>query len=36
VLDGPIHKRIFPYIRPLPPTPNFAFMICPAQTVWQG
>jgi len=34
VLDGPIHKIIFPYIRPLPPTPNFPFLIYPAQIVW--
>jgi len=26
-LNVPIHKGIFPYIRPLPPTPNFPFMI---------
>jgi len=31
VLDGPIHKVTFPYIRPLPPTPNFPFMIYPAK-----
>jgi len=24
-LNGPIHKGIFPYIRPLPATPNFPF-----------
>jgi len=29
VLDGPIYKIIFPYIRPLSPTPNFPFMIYP-------
>ena len=23
MLDGPIHKGIFPYVRSLPPTPNF-------------
>jgi len=34
VLDGPIYKRIFPYVRPLPPTPNCSFMIYPAQIVW--
>jgi len=34
VLDGPVYKRIFPYIRPLSPTPNFPFMIYPAQIVW--
>jgi hypothetical protein len=27
VLNGPIHKGIFPYVRPLPPTPNFPLMI---------
>ena len=31
MLDCPIHKGIFPYIRPLPPTPNFPFMIYPAK-----
>ena len=34
MLDGPIYERIFPYIRPLSPTTNFPFMICPAQIVW--
>jgi hypothetical protein len=34
MLDGPNHKRIFPYVRPLPPTPNFPIMIYPAQIVW--
>jgi len=33
-MDGPIHKGIFPYIRLLPPTPNFPVMIYPAQVVW--
>jgi len=33
-LNVPINKGIFPYIRPLPPTPNFPFMIYPAQIVW--
>ena len=32
--DGPVHKGIFPYIHPLPPIPNFPFMIYPAQIVW--
>jgi hypothetical protein len=30
MLDGPIHKRIFPDGRLLPPTPNFPIMIYPA------
>jgi len=34
VLVGPIHKGIFPYIRPLLPTPNFPFMTYPYQIVW--
>jgi hypothetical protein len=34
MLDGPIHKRIFPYVRPLPPILNFPIMIYPAQIVW--
>ena len=34
MLDGPIHKGIFPYVRSLPPTPNFPIMIYPAQVVW--
>ena len=29
-MDGPIHKRIFPYVRLLPRTPNFPVMIYPA------
>jgi len=33
-MDGPIHKGIFPYVRLLPPTPNFPVMIYPAQVVW--
>ena len=33
MLDGPIHKGIFPYVRSLPPTPNFPIMIYPAQVV---
>ena len=35
MLDGPIHKGIFPYVRSLPPTPNFPIMIYPAH-VSQG
>jgi hypothetical protein len=34
VLDGPTHKGIFPYVRPLIATPNFYIMIYPAQIVW--
>ena len=34
MLDGPIHKGIFPYVRSLPRTPNFPIMIYPAQVVW--
>jgi len=33
-MDGPIHKGIFPYVRLLPPTPNFPVMIYPAQVAW--
>jgi len=35
MLHGPIRKGIFPYIRPLPPTPNFPFIIYPTQIVWK-
>ena len=35
MLDGPVHKGIFPCIRPLPPTPNFQLMIYPAEIEWQ-
>jgi len=34
VLDGPTRKRIFLYMRPLPTTPNFPFMIYSGQIVW--
>jgi len=34
MMDGPIHKGIFPYVLLLPPTPNFPVMIYPAQVVW--
>jgi hypothetical protein len=27
-------QRVFPYVRPLPSTPNFPFVIYPAQIVW--
>jgi hypothetical protein len=36
VLDSPIYKGMFPYIRLLPPIPNFPFMIYPAHIMWAG
>jgi len=33
-MDSPICKGIFPYVRLLPPTPNFPVMTYTAQVVW--